>query len=231
MKRLFAALLAALCLAALPLTALGAEPLRTAVVLPYYHVWVTDVPEADDRFTYRWTAVSEEAPMPEGVTASYWDWNLRGNVRGELSLPFTFDTTGAYAYRLSAHVPKPREGYVYEQRTFLLTVLVQNAPGGALRAEWYLLNEESGEKVDRIDLDPSYTAGKKKTDEKKDSDRKKTDGDKRSGDAGRKGRTSGSVKTGDETRLESMMVIMAVSALLLVYLVWEELRELKARRK
>lgn len=248
MKRLIAALLAAVCLSALPFTVLGANWSPVTVVLPYYHVWKTDVPDADDRFTYRWTAETAGAPMPEGSTNSHWDWHLRGNTEGELSLVFPFEAPGTYSYRLAAYVPEPKEGYVYEPRTFLLTVLVSSGPDGAPVAEWYLLNEQEGTKTDRIDLDPSYTAPKDgkedkpghddhPKDEKDSADSRKKKGESShqgkqtsSGQSGSSTGSSNSVKTGDETRIESLLVIFCVSALLLAYLVYEELRERREKR-
>lgn len=237
MKRLIAALLSALCLSALPLTALGSAVTQIKVVLPYYHVWKTDVANADDRFTYRWTAVTEDAPMPAGTTEKYWDWNLRGNTSGKLSLTFSFTEPGSYSYRLAAYVPTPKKGYVYEPRSFLLTVLVKNDSGGGLRAEWVLLNELSGEKVDRIDLDPSYTENNKSGSGGSSKTKKKGrgygygNGSGGSSGSGSSGRTAKSVKTGDETRIHSMVVILSVCGVLMAYLVYEELRERKARKK
>ena len=228
MKRLMAAMLAVLCLSAITPAARGAETLRARVVLPWFHVWKTDVPDADDRFVYRWSAVTEDAPMPEGVTTAYWDWHLKGNCEGELTLHFTFDTPGAYSYRLAAYVPKPVKGYVYEPRTYLLTVLVMNAPEGGLRAEWNILNEASGAKVDKLDLDPSYSAGETPTEAPTqtptEKPTQKSSGGGKSGGSGTSGKSGKAAKTGDESRMESMRVILRVSGLLLVYLIYEEVR-------
>lgn len=157
MKRLLAALLTLLCLSALPSAALAADSLSVKVDLPYYHVWITDDSNADDRFTYRWSALTPGAPIPTGRTGSYWDWYQKGNTEGTLSLSFSFAQTGTYEYRLAAYVPQREAGYVYESRTYLLTVVVQENSGGKRWAEWYVLNEASGTKVDRLDLDPRYS--------------------------------------------------------------------------
>lgn len=237
MRRLLAAALAVLCLLALLPTAVAAESFRARVVLPYYHVWKTDVPDADDRFTYRWTVVTPGAPTPQGVTSEYWDWNLKGNVEGNLTLELTFDQPGAYDYRLAAYVPNPVKGYVYEPRTYLLTVLVVNktTPGSGLTAEWTLLNERSGAKVDRIDLDPSYTSGEtptqtpteKPTEKPTQQPTEKTTEKKGGSSGGSSGGNSGSsaAKTGDSNRIRSMATILSVSGLLLAYLLYEELRQ------
>lgn len=229
-KRLMAvALLAVLCLTARPLAAFGADSFRATVVLPYYHVWKTDDSSADDRFTYRWTAETEGAPVPEGVKTSYWDWNLRGNKEGKLSMSFSFGVPGAYSYRLAAYVPKPKDGYTYEPRTYVLTILVQNAPGGGLQADWYLLNEQSGEKVDRIDLDPSYKG-------KKDSGGSGGSGSSGSGSGSSSGSSSGkktgnTVRTGDDSRLRSWEAILSASFLMLVFLLFEDRRGRKNHRE
>lgn len=221
MKRLMAAALAVLWLSAIPLTALCAEPFPATVVLPYYQVWKTDVSGADDLFTYRWTAL-KGAPPPKGVTNTYWDWKLRGNTKGKLSLKFSFDAPGDYSYRLAAHVPKPVKGYTYEPRTYLLTVFVRNAPGGGLEADWNLLNEKSGAKVERIDLDPSYTSDHKH--EKKSSKKSKSS----SGSGKKSGK---SAKTGDDSRIGSWAAILSASALMIACLIYEDLRLRREKRK
>lgn len=247
LKRLMAALLAVFCLSALPLTVLGADALRVKVVLPYYHVWKTDVPGADDRFTYRWTVVTEGAPVPEGIKNTYWDWNLRGNKEGKLSMSFVFEDPGVYSYRLAAYVPKPVDGYVYEPRTFLLTISVKNTSEGVMQAEWYLLNENSGQKVDRIDLDPSYTAGERpeKPDDSDDSGGSGgsggsgssggsggSGGSSGSGSSGSSGnRTGNSVRTGDESRIRSWAAIISVSFLMLAFLVFEDRRDRRREKQ
>ena len=230
MKRLLAALLAALCLSALPLTVLGANATEVTVVLPYYHVWKTDVPNADDRFTYRWTAETQGAPMPSGKTGKYWDWHLRGNTEGKLALTYTFTGPGTYSYRLAAYVPQPKKGYSYEPRTFLLTIAVLNAPGGGLRAEWVLLNERSGKKVDQIDLDPSYVTGRKSGDDHEGHKKKRKKATAGTSSTSGK-RTAQSVKTGDETRIQSMIVVLSVSGVLMLYLLYEELHERRGSKK
>lgn len=245
MKRLLAALLTLLCLSALPSAALAADSLSVKVDLPYYHVWTTDDSAADDRFTYRWSALTPGAPMPTGRTGSYWDWNLKGNSQGTLSLSFSFSQTGTYQYRLAAYVPQKKAGYVYESRTYQLTVVVQANSSGRLWAEWYVLNEASGSKVDRLDLDPLYSKPKDKDTKKNTSRGKSKSGSgsgRRKGKSGSGGTNSGAngsangganggAKTGDETRLESMASILCVSGLLLTFLVYEELREHRANRK
>ncbi len=236
LKRLMAALLAVFCLSAMPLTILGADAPGVKVVLPYYHVWKTDVSGADDRFTYRWTVETDGAPVPEGVKNTYWDWNLQGNKEGKLSMSFVFEDPGAYSYRLAAYVPRPVEGYVYEPRTYLLTIVVKNMPAGGMQAEWYLLNEKSGDKVDRIDLDPSYTAGEKpeKPDDSGESGGSggSSGSGSGSGSSGSSGnRTGNSVRTGDESRAGSWAAIISVSCLMLVFLVFEEYRERRQRKQ
>lgn len=242
LKRLMTALLAIFCLTALPLTALAEESFRVTVTVPYFQVWKTDVPEADDRFIYRWTA-AEDAPVPEGVTTSYWDWELAGNTEGKLSLAFQFDEPGTYQYRLAAFVPNPKPGYVYETRTYLLTVLVQNTSGG-LQAEWYILNEDSDEKVDLVELDPSYTAGKR-DDESESRPGKPTDdtsGSRQGSSAGGSsaseksdesgtGTGIGKVRTGDDTVIRSWAAILSVSGLMVLYLICQEVREGREKNK
>lgn len=242
-KRLIAVMLAALCMSALPFTALGSNKTPVTVKLPYSHVWKTDVPKADDRFIYRWTAETEGSPMPEGSTGSYLDWHLQGNEEGTLSLSYSLDVPGVYSYRLAAYVPHPRVGYTYEPRTYLLTVLVKTNADDEVVAEWYLLNEKEGTKTDIIDLDPSYSSleywkGNMKqrqmqgTDTSQEgntsTDRKGKKGKKTR--SGQSARATNTVKTGDESRIESLLVIFCVSALLIAYLVYEDLRERREKK-
>lgn len=226
MKRLAAALLTVLWLWQLPLAALGAETAPVTVTLPYSHVWKTDDPDADDSFTYRWTSETAGAPMPEGSTGTYWDWTLKGNISGTLTLSFPCDSAGVYLYRLSAWVPSPVEGYTYEPRIYLLTLVVQDAPGGGLQGEWNVLNETSGAKVDRLDLDPSYTGGQPPTEAPTERPTQSPTSQPARSSTG--SGQSGSAKTGDENHIRSMAAILLASALLLIYLVAAERTE---RRK
>ena len=44
-------------------------------------------------------------------------------------------------------------------------------------------------------------------------------------------RTAQSVKTGDETRIQSMIVVLSVSGVLMLYLLYEELHERRGSKK
>lgn len=144
-------------------------PLEAA--LPLRQVYTTTDAEADSLFHYILSA-QDLSPLPseadaDGVFAlegAAGTGERQGGIlryERDETLHFTLPRPGVYRYELRADVErdgrKPNAArYTLEGRRFTLSFYVENAPEGSLRLQTLTVENEQGEKLDTLELDPSY---------------------------------------------------------------------------
>ena len=140
-------------------------------VLPLRQVYTTTDAEADSLFHYILRA-EDLSPLPreadtDGVFAlegAAGTGERKGSVlryEREETLHFTFPRPGVYRYTLSAAAEKDGKKpnaarYALEGRRFTLSFYVENTSEGSLRLQTLTVENEQGEKLDALELDPSY---------------------------------------------------------------------------
>lgn len=149
----------------------AAEYAPLEAVLPLRQVYTTTDAGADSLFHYILKA-EDLSPLPreadaDGVFAlegAAGTGERQGNAlryEREETLHFTLPRPGVYRYELRAAVEqdgqKPNAArYTLEGRRFTLSFYVENAPEGGLRLQTLTVENEQGEKLDTLELDPSY---------------------------------------------------------------------------
>lgn len=211
-RHILIAVVALLIVIAPSVTALAESSVSVSV--PYYQIWETDVKDADDTFVYKISPVEEDAPLPEGSQEDAYYWTVKGNDKGTLELSIPFIRPGEYSYKVEAYVPKPVKGYVYEHRVYTIDMAIANASDGGFVVDQMAIIESDGNKYDQIDLDPSYTEGKKETETKAETEKPA---------APAKG--SSAVKTGDTTPVLMLTAVMGISFFVLILLLFIKRRK------
>lgn len=148
-------LLMCMCLVGTSLTSVFAKNNNTSLSLiieQNFDIKGEETSEVDDLFHYRLTALSDEAPMPQGSSNNQYFFSIKGNDCFEVG-PMTYLHEGVYRYQLS-HISLASNNYTYDNSTFNIIVYVTKENGIHSVVE----NTNTGEKVSKIEYTHSYNS-------------------------------------------------------------------------
>ena len=161
----------------------------TTVSLPVRQSFTSNVSDADDTFSYVLTAITKNAPMPDGSVDGKYTFTLSGSVSQTLRL--SAQQQGYYEYTLRQVVSEEKQSYTYDTTTYRIGVSIRDGEGADGLTFIVVLEKNDGTKTDELRFANAYA--------KKSSE-------------------GGGVKTGDDGSLNTYLITMAVSGGALILL-------------
>jgi hypothetical protein len=130
----------------------AAESLKT-VSVPVYQVFNTNVSSVPAVFKYIMEADADGGTIG-GADSCIWE--MDGTCVSTIVL--TYRHAGVYGYTVKSADTEHRTGYTYEPHTYHLDIYVGQESDGTYQNPVIVIETETGEKTDRLALDPSYAA-------------------------------------------------------------------------
>ena len=164
-----------------------------AVSLPVRQSFTSNVSGADDTLAYVLTAITENAPMPDGSVNGKYAFTLSGSSSRTLRL--SAQQQGYYEYTLRQVVSEEKQNYTYDTTAYRIGVSIRDSESADGLTSILVIEKTDGTKTDELRFANAYA--------KKSSE-------------------GGGVKTGDDGSLNTYLIIMGVSggALILLLLIW-----------
>ncbi len=163
-----------------------------AVSLPVRQSFTSNVSGADDTFAYVLTAITENAPMPDGSVNGKYAFSLSGSSGRTLCL--STQQQGYYEYTLRQVVSEEKQNYTYDTTAYHIGVSIRGSEGADGLTSIVVIEKTDGTKTDELQFANAYA--------KKSSD-------------------GGSVKTGDDGSLNAYLIATGVSGgALILLLLW-----------
>ena len=161
----------------------------TTVSLPVRQSFTSNVSDADDTFSYVLTAITKNAPMPDGSVDGKYTFTLSGSVSQTLRL--SAQQQGYYEYTLRQVVSEEKQSYTYDTTTYRIGVSIRDSESADGLTSILVIEKTDGTKTDELRFANAYA--------KKSSE-------------------GGGVKTGDDGSLNTYLITMAVSGGALILL-------------
>ena len=129
------------------------------VVIPYTHIYDAPASRSGDSFSYRIEPVGG-APLPEGSRDGAYVFSVEAPgggkaVTGDVELRIAFPSKGEYRYRVSSADGADAGGFIYENRTYTLTMYVKTDKAGEVSC-LVTATGDNGRKYERLQLNPAY---------------------------------------------------------------------------
>lgn len=116
-----------------------------------------EVPGEQQVFEYSLVPLETGNPMPEGSSGNEYALTLTGNQETEIQIDYS--ATGVYSYHFRQVMDEPKEGYIYDEEQYTITVYVKHNTQGKLISEVSVAKRTDGMKVAALEFTNRYEAG------------------------------------------------------------------------
>ncbi|MDO5015360.1 MAG: FctA domain-containing protein [Clostridia bacterium] len=106
---------------------------------------------------YKMTPLKENSPLPDGSSASFYNFEIRGDDSTNFTLHF--DTPGLYRYSIELD-KNNYKNFTFDNKKYELQVMVLETTDG-LKAETQLIKDQDGYKYTDIEFKHQYSVPKK----------------------------------------------------------------------
>lgn len=132
---------------------------NTSIWLPVKQIFEasgTAVPEEQQVFEYSLVPLETGNPMPEGSSEKEYTLTLTGDQEAKIQIDYS--RTGVYSYHFRQVVDEPKDGYLYDDEQYTITVYVKHNTQGELISEVSVAKRTNGMKVAALEFINSYDA-------------------------------------------------------------------------
>ncbi len=147
------ALLMVLSLLAVPAFAADGEPEAEALKVEVPVEVTIEGPGDSDTVTIQLTAVTENAPLPEGGSEGVYEQQIKG--AGSITLVMTYTKIGVYSYTIKQLPGNDPYAVSYDDAEYQLTVFVTMGEDGTMQTTT-VLEDKDGEKTDKAKFHNVY---------------------------------------------------------------------------
>lgn len=133
---------------------------NTSIWLPVKQTFESSgvtIPKEQQVFEYSLVPLETGNPMPEGSSGNEYALTLTGDQEAKIQIDYS--TTGVYSYHFRQVKDEPKDGYIYDEEQYTITVYVKHNTQGEIVSEVSVAKRTNGMKVAALEFKNGYEAG------------------------------------------------------------------------